>query len=107
MRVKKLAHFFLSSLIRYKIDIDKRLNHSFKLKTKQIMKKTITILSLAMITACGSLYAQDTTVRHDMKNHDMKKVSTDKGNSMMPDIKEWPEASRMAVEEITGKYLVE
>ncbi len=68
------------------------------------MKKTITILSLAMITACGSLYAQDTTVRHDMKNHDMKKVSMDKGNSMMPDIKEWPEASRMAVEEITGKY---
>ena len=31
-------------------------------------------------------------------------VATDKNKMMMPDLNSWPEASRMAVEEITAKY---
>ena len=56
------------------------------------MKKIVAILSLILIVGLGKLSAQD------------NKMSNDKTAMMMPDVKNWPEASRMAVKEITDKY---
>ncbi|RTY89829.1 hypothetical protein [Flavobacterium sp. GT3R68] len=56
------------------------------------MKKAIVILSLILTAGLGNLSAQDT------------KMSKDKKVMMMPNLSNWPEASRMAVKEITGKY---
>ncbi|MFV5695363.1 hypothetical protein ACM55G_07990 [Flavobacterium sp. LB3P122] len=56
------------------------------------MKKTVTIFFLILITGLGNLSAQDT------------KMSKDKKTMMMVDLNGWPEASRMAVKEITDKY---
>ena len=56
------------------------------------MKKAIAILSLILIAGLGKLSAQD------------KKMSINKTAMMMPDVSSWPEASRMAVKEITDKY---
>ena len=56
------------------------------------MKKIVAILSLILILGLGKLSAQD------------NKMSNDKTAMMMPDVKNWPEASRMAVKEITDKY---
>ncbi len=48
------------------------------------MKKTLTLLSIIMVSGLGNLSAQNST--------------------MKPDTGSWPEASRMAVREIIGKY---
>jgi hypothetical protein len=56
------------------------------------MKKAVAILALILIAGLGKLSAQD------------KKMSKDKTAMMMPDVSGWPEASRMAVKEITDKY---
>lgn len=56
------------------------------------MKKAVAILSLILIAGLGKLSAQE------------NKVSKDKKVMMMPDLNNWPEASRMAVKEITDKY---
>ncbi|TDD96910.1 hypothetical protein [Flavobacterium cellulosilyticum] len=56
------------------------------------MKKAVAILSLILIAGLGKLSAQD------------NKMSKDKKVIMMPDLNGWPEASRMAVKEITDKY---
>ena len=56
------------------------------------MKKIVAILSLILIVGLGKLSAQD------------NKMSKDKTAMMMPNVSDWPEASRMAVKEITDKY---
>ena len=56
------------------------------------MKKVVTILSLILLVGLGKLSAQG------------NKMSKDKTAMMMPDLSSWPEASRMAVKEITDKY---
>ena len=56
------------------------------------MKKVVTILSLILLIGLGKLSAQG------------NKMSKDKTAMMMPDVSSWPEASRMAVKEITDKY---
>lgn len=56
------------------------------------MKKAVTLFSLILITGLGNLSAQD------------KKMSKDKKVMMIPDLSGWPEASSMAVKEITDKY---
>ncbi len=55
------------------------------------MKKTLLKVSLILITGLGTINAQD-----NMHN--------DKKEMMMPDVGSWPEASKMAVKEITDKY---
>ncbi|MBC7695013.1 MAG: hypothetical protein H7141_06145 [Burkholderiales bacterium] len=55
------------------------------------MKKTLLKVSLILITGLGTINAQD-----NMHN--------DKKEMMMPDVSSWPEASKMAVKEITDKY---
>ena len=70
------------------------------------------IISMLLITAFGNLSAQDTTKFKDAvppSDHDLstpKKMPMDKNGVVviMPDLSKWPEASRMAVEEITAKY---
>ena len=56
------------------------------------MKKVVTILSLILVVGLGKLSAQGNN------------MSKDKTAMMMPDVSGWPEASRMAVKEITDKY---
>ena len=56
------------------------------------MKKVVTILSLILLVGLGKLSAQG------------NKMSKEKTAMMMPDLSSWPEASRMAVKEITDKY---
>jgi hypothetical protein len=56
------------------------------------MIKAVSIISLILIAGLGKLSAQD------------NKMSKDKTVMMMPDVSGWPEASRMAVKEITDKY---
>jgi len=62
------------------------------------MKKAVAILSLILIAGLGKLSAQDKKISKD------NKMSKDKTVMMMPDVSGWPEASRMAVKEITDKY---
>lgn len=52
------------------------------------MKLIIVFFSLLLLT--GNISAQSPRMQRD--------------NMMMPDVSNWPEASRMAVDEITGKY---
>jgi len=70
------------------------------------MKNTSIILSLVLITGLGNLSAQDTKMQKDNRMASDNKMSMDKNTATVgsPDITGWPEASRMAVEEITGKY---
>ena len=74
------------------------------------MKKLMSMLSIMLMVASGNLSAQDTTKFKDivpMPYHDLsinKKMPMDKKDAMNPDLSKWPEASRMAVEEITAKY---
>lgn len=56
------------------------------------MKKAVAIFSLILITGLGNLSAQDT------------KMAKDKKGMITVDLSGWPEASRMAVKEITDKY---
>ena len=56
------------------------------------MKNTVAIFLLILLSGLGNLSAQDS------------KMSKSKNTMMMPDLKGWPEASRMAVKEITDKY---
>ena len=56
------------------------------------MKKAVAILSLILIAGLGKLSAQT------------NKMSKDKAMMMMPNLSDWPEASRMAVKEISDKY---
>jgi hypothetical protein len=78
---------------------------TFKPKTIKDMKKTMTALSLATITVLGSAQAQDSTKRHDKKmDHEMGKMTMSKEKPGDPNLAGWPEASRQAVAEITGKY---
>lgn len=69
------------------------------------MKNTSVMFSLVLITGLGNLSAQDSKMQKDKMVSD-NKISMDKSPAMItsPDITRWPEASRMAVEEITGKY---
>ena len=55
------------------------------------MKNTVAIFLLILLSGLGNLSAQD-------------KMTKSKNAMMMPDVKNWPEASRMAVKEITDKY---
>jgi hypothetical protein len=78
------------------------------------MKKSIFIFCLAIVTGITSLKAQqdkreNTTPANDKQNTAMNANNSDKTSPQrkemsMPDLNSWPEASRMAVEEITGKY---
>ncbi len=54
------------------------------------MKLIIVFFSLTLLTGLGSVYGQSIKMQRD--------------NMMVPDVSTWPEASRMAVDEITGKY---
>lgn len=56
------------------------------------MKNKVAIFLLILLSGLGNLSAQDS------------KMSKSKNAMMMPDLKNWPEASRMAVKEITDKY---
>ena len=56
------------------------------------MKNTVAIFLLILLSGLGNLSAQDS------------KMSKSKNAMMMPDLKGWPEASSMAVKEITDKY---
>ena len=79
------------------------------MKRKQIMLSAI-IAFTALLTQ--QVKAQDTTVANMKKDSmpmqkDMMPMEKDKmpmHNMMMPDLKSWPEASQMAVKEITDKY---
>ncbi len=62
------------------------------------MKNTLTFISLVLITGLGNVSAQD----NKMKNNEG--MNKDKSAVMMTDVSTWPEASQMAVKEITGKY---
>ncbi|MGK2863682.1 MAG: hypothetical protein ACSLE0_17245 [Chitinophagaceae bacterium] len=69
------------------------------------MKKILVIFTLAFIFGAGNLFAQDTTkMKMDKKMTSDSSMSMTKNDEMMPDLMSWPEASRMAVEEITAKY---
>lgn len=82
------------------------------------MKKSLTMFCLAFITATGSLMAQNDNPMSDpkamqpgMPQNDMQSKNNmtmqknmGKGMMMPPDLSSWPEASRMAVQEITTKY---
>lgn len=88
------------------------------------MKKTLSMLSLILITGLGNLFAQETQMQNDSSMTSDNKMSTDKENKMvlddgmeksnkmamhkkgmmMPDMSSWPKASKMAVDEIKGKY---
>jgi len=67
--------------------------------------KTIVAISM-MICISSSLVAQDAKMQNEKMMAMEKKMAMDKKNmlSMMPEIGKWPEASQMAVAEITGKY---
>ena len=56
------------------------------------MKNRVAIFLLILLSGLGNLSAQG------------NKMSMSKNAMMMPDVKNWPEASRMAVKEITDKY---
>ena len=56
------------------------------------MKKKLVIFSLIFIAGLGKLSAQD------------NKISKAKALMMIPNVSNWPEASRMAVKEINDKY---
>ena len=56
------------------------------------MKNRVAIFLLILLSGLGNLSAQG------------NKMSMSKNARMMPDVKNWPEASRMAVKEITDKY---
>jgi len=56
------------------------------------MKNTVVIFLIILLAGLGNLSAQD------------NKMSKSKNAMMMPDLKNWPETSRMAVKEITDKY---
>ncbi len=68
------------------------------------MKNTIQIFSLILIAGLESLSAQQTKMPSDKMIVSDNKMSMDRNEGMMPDINNWPEASRMAVQEITEKY---
>lgn len=68
------------------------------------MKKTILMLSLISITGFGNLSAQETQTQNNNSMTADNKAPGDKKAVMEPDISNWPKASQMAVEEITGKY---
>ncbi len=83
------------------------------------MKKKLLIFSIVLITGLENLNAQDTTMQQkanmdtnnkmnmdkmNMDKMNMDKMKMDKMSMMKPDVSTWPEASRMAVEEITAKY---
>lgn len=67
------------------------------------MKKTIRFFFLFLVTGWFQVSAQ----RADTQQNKMingNKMGMNKNRMMMPDINNWPEASRMAVKEIMGKY---
>lgn len=68
------------------------------------MKKTITILSLILTAGFGKLIAQHNQVQGNSTMIADNVVAVDIEDSNMPDVSTWPEASRMAVDEITSKY---
>lgn len=66
------------------------------------MKKSITILSLAMLGCIGKVTAQDARMQNPVNNAPGTTMTY--GTNEMPGMTTWPEASRKAVEEITAKY---
>ena len=71
------------------------------------MKKILLMLSLISIsaiaiTSCTS--ANSNGDEKNAKNGDIMNNTAVKKENNMPDVSGWPEASRMAVDEITGKY---
>lgn len=69
------------------------------------MKKTMTVLSVAMLSAIGSLHAQDSTkLRNTWPDHNKDKIPTSLNKVGDPNLTGWAEASRLAVTEITTKY---
>lgn len=78
------------------------------------MKKTILMFLMILFIGSNHLKAQDdknTAVNNENKNNDANRVDMDPkskmniaDHKMVPGVTGWPEASKMAVEEITGKY---
>ena len=96
-------------MVSLKLELEKYQSPRFKISK---MKKLMSTLSMMLIIAFGNLSAQDTTKFKDAVpvpkiDHDLsvdKKMPMAKNETMAPDLSKWPEASRMAVEEITAKY---
>ena len=68
------------------------------------MKKIKTMFSLCLLAGLVNVHAQVPKSENDNAMASNPKVSMETTRTVMPDVSGWPEASRMAVEEITGKY---
>ena len=68
------------------------------------MKKITAFFCLMMFTLLTNLSAQDTKMSRENDMNEGNKMPMEKRKNMMPDLGGWPEASRMAVAEITSKY---
>lgn len=66
------------------------------------MKTWFLMISMILITGSGNLIAKQTMQENVMASD--SKSSMSKTSGKMPDLSGWPEASRMAAEEITAKY---
>lgn len=68
------------------------------------MKKSLSIISLILIMGLTEMSAQDTTMQKETARSSDSMVEKKDMPIMMGEVNSWPEASKMAVEEITGLY---
>ncbi|MDZ4845138.1 MAG: hypothetical protein SH857_06260 [Chitinophagales bacterium] len=74
---------------------------------KSILLPAILLAGAAMMQSCNTSAQENKTGMDDKRSMDDKsmdnKMSSD-NNKIMPDLKSWPEASRMAAQEMMDKY---